>query len=228
MLALEGRITLLEYTLLRNLAIVAIAISIAFVKGVDFARALPSDKTLVMLGRALGGFSVSLLVNESLELIPFSLLVILFQTNPFWTAALSHCFNGEKVKLFEVFGMLICFAGVIVIANNDESPVENLEMLDSETGEIAPPLEEEEQVVKNASITARTCGIVLIMTASIISAWTAVFNRALKSVDYTVVMTYHGMLGFFASLMFLSVQFIVEETDSDSEPAKLKTLDLSW
>ena len=93
-----------------------IAISLAFLKGVDFASALPPTKTLVMVGRALSGFSVSLLVNQSLELIPFSLLVILFQTNPFWTAALSHCFNGELVKIYEVLGMLICFAGVIVIA----------------------------------------------------------------------------------------------------------------
>ena len=72
-----------------------------------------------MLGRALCGLSVSLLVNASLELIPFSLLVIIFQTNPFWTSLLSFCVNGEKIRLLEILSMVVCFICVIVIVEND-------------------------------------------------------------------------------------------------------------
>ena len=78
MLALEHKITLIEYTLLRNLAILIISIIGLAVKNIEPFEALPSDKNFVMLGRAFFGLSVSLLINESLELIPFSLLVILF------------------------------------------------------------------------------------------------------------------------------------------------------
>ena len=67
-------------------------------------EALPSDKRKVMIGRAFFGFAVSLLINESLELIPFSLLVILFQTNPFWTSILSFLVNGEQIHTVEAVG----------------------------------------------------------------------------------------------------------------------------
>ena len=77
-LALEHKITLMEYTLLRNLAILVIAIVVLIVKNIEPFEAVPSDKRLIMLGRVFFGFSVSLLISEALELIPFSLLVILF------------------------------------------------------------------------------------------------------------------------------------------------------
>lgn len=68
----------------------------------------------------------------------------------------------------------------------------------------------------------------LIIAASVISASTAVLNRNLKSVDYSVIMTYHGMLGFSASLVLLLVQFFVRDDVSEGEPgAMLKTLDLT-
>jgi len=71
-----------------------------------------------MLGRALFGLSVSLLINASLELISFSVLVILFQTNPFFTSILSYFVNSEQIFPIELIGMLVCFAGVIVIVCN--------------------------------------------------------------------------------------------------------------
>lgn len=72
-----------------------------------------------MFGRAICGLSVSLLVNASLELIPFSLLVIIFQTNPFWTSILSYFVNGENIRLVEIASMLICFICVLIIVDSD-------------------------------------------------------------------------------------------------------------
>ena len=77
-LALEHKITLMEYTLLRNLAILVIALVVLIGKNIEPFEAVPSDKRLIMLGRVFFGFSVSLLISGALELIPFSLLVILF------------------------------------------------------------------------------------------------------------------------------------------------------
>ena len=112
---MEGKVTLLEYTLLRNLVIVII--SMAMLK-VDPFEALPAERRPAMLGRAFCGLSVSLLINQSLELIPFSLLVILFQTNPFWTSILSYFVNKEQIFFIEVVGMIVCFAAVITIVTN--------------------------------------------------------------------------------------------------------------
>lgn len=77
-LALEHKITLMEYTLLRNLAILVIALVVLIGKNIEPFEAVPADKRLIMLGRVFFGFSVSLLISGALELIPFSLLVILF------------------------------------------------------------------------------------------------------------------------------------------------------
>ena len=73
---------------------------------------------------------------------------------------------------------------------------------------------EEEEVV----IGARLLGIGLIVLAAACSAGTAVFNRALKTVDYMVVMTFHGMFGFVAALMILCIKYflIIDETSADS------------
>jgi len=47
------------------------------------------------------------------------------------------------------------------------------------------------------------------MVASTFAAGTAVFNRSLKSVDYAVVMIYHGLFGFIASLAILTVNYFI-------------------
>lgn len=143
MLALEHKITLLEYMVLRNFAIVLIAIVGLIVKNIEPFEALPSEKRGIMIGRAFFGFSVSVLINEGLELIPFSLLVILFQTNPFWTSILSYMVNGEKIYAVEAIGMVICFIAVICIAIN--AAEDNLEVVDASLGDVEMPEDYEEQ-----------------------------------------------------------------------------------
>ena len=47
------------------------------------------------------------------------------------------------------------------------------------------------------------------------SAGAAVFNRALRQIDYVVVMTYYGLIGFVASLFMLTVDyFIISKNDA--------------
>ena len=51
--------------------------TLLIVKDIDPFRALPENKRSVMLGRAIFGLCVSLLINWSLELIPFSLAIFI-------------------------------------------------------------------------------------------------------------------------------------------------------
>ena len=67
--------TLIEYTLLRQLVIVFI--SMALLKE-DPLASLPTQLRLPMLARAFCGLVTVLLLQQSLELIPFSLLIILY------------------------------------------------------------------------------------------------------------------------------------------------------
>ena len=74
----------------------------------------------VILVRAFLGYVVTLLVNLCLTMIPFSLLVIIFQTAPFWTTILSYYINGEKIFKIEILGMVLCFVAVIFITMNED------------------------------------------------------------------------------------------------------------
>ena len=114
-LALESKITLSQYTLLSYLSVLILAFIALRVKNIEPFTTLPTEKRRVMLGRAFFGMSVGVLINASLELVPFSLLVILFQTNPFWTSILSFLINGEQIYLIEALGMVVCFFAVIAI-----------------------------------------------------------------------------------------------------------------
>ena len=77
-LALESKITLSQYTLLSYLSVLILAFIALRVKNIEPFTTLPTEKRRVMLGRAFFGMSVGVLINASLELVPFSLLVILF------------------------------------------------------------------------------------------------------------------------------------------------------
>lgn len=57
--------------------------------------------------------------------------------------------------------------------------------------------------------------------ASVFAASTAVLNRSLKDVDFLVLMTYHGLFGFLASLLLLTINCFIVNPDT----ATLRTLD---
>ena len=66
-------------------------------------------------------------------------------------------------------------------------------------------------------------GISLIVLAAAFSAGTAVFNRALKTVDYAVVMTYHGLFGFVVTLAILTINYFI--LSSETAESSLLQLD---
>jgi drug/metabolite transporter (DMT)-like permease len=42
--------------------------------------------------------------------------MVLVQTNPVWTSILGLLINKEKVFCYEYIAMVLCFAGVVVLA----------------------------------------------------------------------------------------------------------------
>ena len=98
--------------------------------------------------------------------------------------------------MVEAIGMLICFGAVIcIMAKGGENPE-----LFVDTATTSVSMEKTDQSYDDVSIEARILGITLIIVAAACSAGTAVFNRALKTVDISVVMFFHGMFGFMLSV----------------------------
>ena len=71
----------MEYTLLRNITIILFCIALLIVqKRNPFEAGLAMDNRLrkILLMRAILGYMITFLTNLCLEMIPFSLLVIIF------------------------------------------------------------------------------------------------------------------------------------------------------
>ena len=84
--------------------------------------------------RSLAGQTNFFIINVCVQLLPLSLLVILFQTNPFWITILSFVFNNEPIIPREIIGMVICFLGVVIISlNNQKVDQEEVEQVDALT-----------------------------------------------------------------------------------------------
>ena len=74
-------VDLLEYTLFRNATIMAIVIVLLILQGrdpIEGGFAMNRMEKKMLLGRAVLGYVITLLINLCLTMIPFSLIVILF------------------------------------------------------------------------------------------------------------------------------------------------------
>lgn len=197
-------IDLLEYTLFRNLTIMSIVIVLLIVQKRDpieagFAMG-PMEKKM-LLGRAVLGYVITILINLSLTMIPFSLIVIIFQTAPFWTSILSYWINGEKIMMNEIVGMGLCFIAIVIITTSETD--EQNELLSGQTGHVDDKLLHKS--AKQASVFIKIAGIFLMLMSSVMSASIAVLNRSLSKVPYSVVLFYHSFFGILVTGLLLLV-----------------------
>ena len=152
-----------------------------------------------LLLRAFLGFTVTLVTNACLTLIPFSLLVIIFQTSPFWTSLLSYKFNNEPLYAVEVLGMTLCFIGVCFITMSEKD--DQNELLTGQTGHVDDEILAKEQA--RTGFFSKVAGILLMFAASVMSSGIAVLNRSLADIPYTVVLFFHSFFGIFISFILL-------------------------
>ena len=66
--------------------------------------------------RSIFGTASFLLFTINLQLIPITFIIIIFQTNPLWSAILGYLINRERVSPVELIAMTLSFACVIMIA----------------------------------------------------------------------------------------------------------------
>ena len=72
-----------------------------------------------LIARILFGLSGFCVFKISIRFLPLSLIMIVFQTHPFWTSVLSYLVLREEMKRFEVGAMVLCFSGVVCIAGSE-------------------------------------------------------------------------------------------------------------
>ena len=199
---------LMEYTLFRSLTIMALAGFVLWWQNrnpYEDGIALDEETRKIMLWRAILGYCTTLFINASLQMISFSLLVIIYQTAPFWMTYLSYRINGEPIYKLEALAMVLCFIGVFFIVSSEE-PKQN-ELLLGNTERVDS--ERLEQIANSQNLLLKVGGIVLTFAASWMSAGVGVFNRSLKHVPFSVVLFYGAFFGVAVTFLYLFVAVLL-------------------
>ena len=145
------------------------------------------DKQFILTQvRSLFGTTSFLLFTFNLQLIPITLIIIFFQTNPLWSAILGFLFNGETVSAVELTAMLLSFAGVIVIAiARSKSQQDQDSLPDTSAGQPAS------LVGDNAVL----LGVILTLCHAWLFSGVGVISRRLQRVHFTELMLHQSVQG---------------------------------
>ena len=190
-------VSIIEYMFFRNFCIGTIAgMQLCYSKRSPI-NGIPPESVKDLIVRCIAGQVTFALINYTITLISMGTSLILFQTNPFWVSILACLLLSEKIKLVEILGIFVCFGGVIMIAFAKQQRI-------SEAAEDTVDTEEDA-----TSDSDQWLGIGL----ALLSAWTmgfnSVFTRKLKNINYTVVMTYHGLTGVSLALIYIVVERLI-------------------
>ena len=79
-------------------------------------KAFPSQQKCPLLVRILTGQANFLFLSLAAPLAPLALVMVFWQTNPFWISIVAFCLLREPIIPLELISMFICFAAVVVIA----------------------------------------------------------------------------------------------------------------
>ena len=112
-----------EFVLMRCVSAFPIALIWCIILGHNPLKLFPWDNKWTLVWRCLTGHIKFFLLNWGVSMAPVSIIMVTFQTNPFWISLTARLWLKEPIILLELLGMCICFAMVGVIASqakNDE------------------------------------------------------------------------------------------------------------
>jgi len=116
--------------------------------------------------RGLIGFSALVCTFQAIARIPLSDAVILFQTQPIWTAILARIFLGERARRRVLLATALALSGVVLV-------VRPAFLFSSDVGHALDPI-----------------GVALALSASVLSAAAYVSVRALRKTDEPLVVVF--------------------------------------
>jgi|688.fasta_scaffold485435_1 drug/metabolite transporter (DMT)-like permease len=122
--------------------------------------------------------------------LPLSLAIIIFQTNPFFTALFGRIINDETIYPFELIGMVLSFSGVCLLGLHS----------------LKEDIDDGEEIVHD---TTKLFGIGLMISSAILFSIVCVVNRTLKNVHFSVIITWHGIFATSLAIIIIFVQTVI-------------------
>ena len=77
---------------------------------------IPAGSRLLVFGRAFFGFTSSMLCFWGVFLMPLSLAVVLYYSQPIWASILNYFFNSEPLSALQIASILSSMVGVIFLS----------------------------------------------------------------------------------------------------------------
>jgi drug/metabolite transporter (DMT)-like permease len=122
-------------------------------------------------------------------MLPLSLLMIVVQTNPFWTALLAYFMAREIIQRFELIGMVLSFIGVIAISLYNPKQTE---------------------ISDNSN--QRVSGILFAFFVAWLYAGGFVLSRKLKETPSVIVLFANGIVGMPTAAIWLLIESQIRGT----------------
>lgn len=138
------------------------------------------------------------LFTINLSLIPMTLIIIFFQTNPLWSSILGYCINRETTSPVELTAMLLSFGGVLTIAFS--------------RGQGSPGDEPSQDALEGAPANAVFLGVFFSLCHAWLFAGVGVISRTLPRVHYSTLMQHQAVQGVVLAAFFLAGQALFTGT----------------
>ena len=138
-----------------------------------------------------------ILFTINLNLLPMTFIIIIFQTNPLWSAILGFIINKELVRSFELVAMLLSFSCVIMIAVARSSSAS-----DESSADEATPIE------PSTDNNGLWLGVFLCLCHAWLFSGVGVISRRLQNVHFIELMLHQAVQGVIiisAVLIFMAV-----------------------
>ena len=125
----------------------------------------------------------------SLLYLPISIMIIILNLSPFWTAILGYFLAGEKVSKCEIFSMFGCFIGVIILTLQAEE-------------------EDGGQTSVHKSALYMLFGMALTLLSSFSASGIIVLTRKMRELQPSVILFFNGLIPTIIFFMWLSFKYI--------------------
>ena len=107
---------IVEFTFFRCLSAFVVSIIWNLISGLNPIKHFPKGKECHIIFRSLMGHTSFTSFNLAVPFAPLSLIMILFNTSPFFMSIIAFCLLKEPIICVEIVGMFVCFGAVIAIA----------------------------------------------------------------------------------------------------------------
>ena len=180
----------LDICLVRTCTLIVFAFTVAMSTGQSFTVA--KEMRPFLLYRCLIGFVGFTSLTYATPMIPLLVQNTLFNTAPIWASLIGYFALRESLTQFEIFAMIVCFSGVLIIASQGLVDKRN-------------QVDDDEHTFGESVMGSYALGCCLVLVTSLAYASVSVLTRIMQKTHWSVVLFYYGCLATPGTLILILI-----------------------